>query len=345
MKKLQTNIYRIDYTDVLSDNNGKYIIIEDYLDISITIKNKLTQIPLIEFIQNTNNVSNLEPSIPLGYEYKKIYLTTNPEETINLDNYKLIINDKRNININKNISDYPSLLSLYNLFYQNINLYTQTVNYREQNEKQNDKISQIQDNSINQIKIANNIAYDNDNPLDQNIYFYLPKQNNFLQKFFIKLQSNKLKNRPPRALQLQLLDDKNNILLQLKNNIRSFNFDNIYNSSSSNNEIYYDEEYGHKYGVLYNENNNQTIAASVWSNEFEYNSDAYVIEWYLTVEQVNTIFEYMKNKSTAYFSFKMRYASEKDDNNNYIWRGWSKIIKPIYINNPPPPPTELQMLI
>jgi len=124
MKKLQANIYRIDYTDVLNDNNGKYIIIEDYLDISITIKNKLIQIPLIEFIQNTNNVSNLEPSIPLGYEYKKIYLTTNPEETINLDNYKLIINDKRNININKNISDYPSLLSLYNLFYQNINLYT-----------------------------------------------------------------------------------------------------------------------------------------------------------------------------------------------------------------------------
>ena len=293
MKKLQANIYRIDYTDVLNDNNGKYIIIEDYLDISITIKNKLIQIPLIEFIQNTNNVSNLEPSIPLGYEYKKIYLTTNPEETINLDNYKLIINDKRNININKNISDYPSLLSLYNLFYQNINLYTQTVNYREQNEKQNDKISQIQDNSINQIKIANNIAYDNDNPLDDNIYFYLPKQNNFLQKFFIKLQSNKLKNRPPKALQLQLLDDKNNILLQLKNNIRSFNFDNIYNSSSSNNEIYYDEEYGHKYGVLYNENNNQTIAASVWSNEFEYNSDTYVIEWYLTVEQINTIFEYI----------------------------------------------------
>jgi len=138
MKKIQNNIYQIENTDVLMDNIGRYIVIEDYLDISISNKNKLINIPLIVFISEPENDKE-EPSIPPAYGFKKIYLTTNLNELFILD-HKLIVNYKNHLTNEVNINDHKSFnlfTHLYAFFYQNINLYTQKVNYRIQNINQN----------------------------------------------------------------------------------------------------------------------------------------------------------------------------------------------------------------
>jgi hypothetical protein len=74
---------------------------------------------------------------------------------------------------------------------------------------------------------------------------------------------------------LQILKNENNqkdILFQVKSKISLISY--------SENEDIYDENYGYKYGIINDDNGNAII--KVWSNEFEYNSDIYIIEWYLS---------------------------------------------------------------
>lgn len=350
MRKIQTNIYRLEYSDIITDDMGKYILIEDYLNVSITHNNLLLFNPFTVLIEAKDVVSvNEPPAYPYGY--KKIYLTTNVNENVIIENYKLIINTEKTINNNLNINDIS--IPLYALFYQNIELYTQEVNYRSQNINQNIIVKNTDDTTIKEIKIANHTVFEIDMPAeDENIKIYLPKNNQVLQKIFVKIEGDKLKNHPPRAIHMKLINNKNQMLFQIKDRIRSIDYSGLteQNSSSSSsydysNKNYYNNEYGHKYGVIIDENDKSIIVANIWSNEFEYNSNIYIVEWYLTKEQMQNIIYYIENKLMSSISFQFRYAADKDKNDNYIWRGWSKQINNIVINNPPSSPTELQMII
>jgi hypothetical protein len=95
MYRIKENIFKIEQTDILNNQLGSYIEIEDYIDCVITINNKSIT-PVIFYHQENIESDNIY-YVPEGSKF--IYLNYNNEisssssgDIINYDNLKLIVN-------------------------------------------------------------------------------------------------------------------------------------------------------------------------------------------------------------------------------------------------------------
>lgn len=381
MIKLQDYIYQLEDSDLLSDNNGSYILIEDYLNISILLNNIPGTTDSINFygLNNNENIiidylniqglndniqinndsnqslqsnSNNLQTYPINtntnlstkyqifynlnsyfiqhqsnqnYGYKKIYIPLLPPD-ININNYKLIVN-----NLNHKINNVNFYQKLYELFNQNINLYTSQIENKEQNFQQNMDVLNPQEINIEEIKIAKHVIYNKNDNVSTPPIVYLPISNIQQQNILVQYNDAKLQSSPPLAFHLQILNENNQIIFQLKKELT----------------ILYDYEYGmygYKYGVIIKENDDitkQEILATIYSNEQIY-SNIYIIVWQLNQKQIDTI-KLNNNRNNSNVKFRIRYSNSKDDNNNFIWKGWSQEIQNIIINTIPQKPSQIKM--
>ena len=209
-------------------------------------------------------------------------------------------------------------------------LSTTNINIRKQEATQDTVVTLPQDQTYNLIKIANFEIYDKEsNSLKK---AFVPYYNQDLQKIYISLFSNELIKNPPIAFHLQMLNYNDEILFQLKTNV---------NDNTAENYKYL-INYGYQYGVLEEViNNKKVISGRVWSNAFHYNSNQYIVEWYLSEQQMN-ILRNEFNYNQKPFKFRCCYSSTKN-NKKFVWNGWSILIDDIYLNNPPSTPSELKI--
>lgn len=334
MNRIQNNIFQLDRTDIQYDNMGTYIIIEDYIDCSITQNNQIIN-PVILYHNENNQVEEGFKHIYLQYNED----TTSSNSSFNYSQYKIIINciasrKNKNFIIKKNNQDEiespPVIIKFFNeLFNNNINLMTNNIIYRENDLYQNVDMPNEDDKTYTLIKIANVIVYNKEAG-----YFsdscYIPLKNNKLQKIFVKIASDDLIANPPVAVQMQIYTPSSSYpLFQIKSKI---------NAAVENYK--YTEGYGFQYGSLLDQNINNT--AKIYSNQFGYYSDEYVFEWTFNEEQALTIMNLYQSNPKMQLIFRCRYAV-KSINEKYIWNGWSPEIKNIIINTPPLAPTEIKL--
>lgn len=381
MIKLQDYIYQLEHSDLEYDDNGSYILIEDYLNISLLINNIPGTTNLINFhgFNNNKNIiidylniqglnddiifneelnlpsssssSDLEtyhinnninpnaykiyqilydsnsyfinPESNQNYGYKKIYIPLLPPD-ININDYKLVVN---NLNNKINVDLYKNLSELFN---QNINLYTSKIESKEQNLQQNVDILNEQEQNIEEIRIANYEVYIKNKDVPPPPIIYLPFSNIKQQNILVQYNNIKFQTHPPLAFHLQILNEDNKIIFQLKKSLETL-------------QDYEYGMYGYKYGVLKDSNdiNNQQILATIYGNELT-SSNIYTIVWQLDQNQINTI-KTNNNRNNSNVKFRIRYSNNKDNNDNFIWKGWSQEIENIIINTIPEKPSQIKM--
>lgn len=337
MIKEKNDLYMIFYEDLQIDDMGIYLQIQDFINCSLLFDYEI-QYPVIIYNQETSSkkIYLVEKDWEEEIDYND-YNTVNQfkiNKINNLNNYKLRINPLKtntktfNHNIEKNLNILNGFMK------QNINLYTNNLQIRKQDFLQKTDIQIQSDDKYSLFEIANHIAYKKEDSSSSQFEAqnnYLPKYNNELQKIIIKLEDETLRLKPPKYLQIQVF------IISNRNQVQIYR---IKNKISAPSTYKYDSKYGYKYGVIYDNENNENVI--VWSNKFQYDSNTFYIEWKLNNTQME-LFKQNYNPERP-FNLKLKYAAKTNQNNIPIWEGWSKEIYNIKINTPPESPENLRLI-
>ena len=212
---------------------------------------------------------------------------------------------------------------------QDINLSTDNIELREQDMMQKIDIPIPEDTIYQSFNIANHDAYVKQTSF-QAEKNYLPKTNTDLQYIAAKIQYDQIMLLKPKFIYVMLYVTTNNEqipVLKLKKQIVPAS------------DYKYNPAYGFKYGVVYDDYNNENMI--IWSDKFFYDSNAFFIEWKFNTQQMNIIKQNYNPENP--FKFKMRYAPRSNQNNAPIWNGWSRSVNNIFINTPPNAPINVEL--